>query len=142
MRLVLVLMSLFAALALPARAADPAGGNQVVYHFSDGLEQASGGLRNIRNHLDTDPAAKIVVVAHAAGVNFLLKGAKDKNGNEYASTIEDLSTAGVEFRACRITLTSRNIDPKQIHDDAKIVPSGVVEITRLQAREGYAYLKP
>ncbi len=139
MRLALVLMSLFAALALPARAAEP---DRVVYHFSDGIEQATTGLRYIRNHLDTDPAAKIVVVAHAAGVNFLLKGAKDKNGNEYAPTIEDLTTAGVEFRACRITLTSRNIDPKQLHDDAKIVPSGVVEITRLQAKEGHAYLKP
>jgi len=142
MRLVLLMMSLCAALALPAHAADPAGGTRVVYHFSDGLEQASNGLRNIRNHLDTDPAAKIVVVAHAAGVNFMLRGAKDKNGNEYATTIEDLTTAGVEFRACNITLTSRKIDPKQLHDDAKLVPSGVVEITRLQAREGHAYIKP
>lgn len=144
MRLVIALMSLLAALALPAssHAADAGKGNRVVYHFSEGLEQASGGLRNIRNHLDTDPAAKIVVVAHAAGVNFMLKGAKDKNGNEYAAAIEDLTTAGVEFRACRITLKSRNIDPKQLHDDARLVPSGVVEITRLQSQEGYAYLKP
>lgn len=144
MRLVLALMSFLTLLAAPlsTRAADPGQEIRVVYHFSDGLEQASGGLRNIRNHLNTDPAAKIVVVAHAAGVNFLLRGAKDKNGNEYATTIEDLTTAGVEFRACNITLTSRKIDPKQLHDDAKLVPSGVVEITRLQAREGYAYIKP
>lgn len=137
------LFALAAALALvagPACAAD--GGDRVVYHLNDGVEQAANGLRNIRNHLEVDPKAKIVVVAHAAGVNFLLKGAKDKNGNEFASTIEDLSTAGVEFRACRITLTSRGIDPKQLHDDARLVPSGVVEITRLQAQERYAYLKP
>ena len=144
MRIVILLMSLFAALALPptAHAADAGKGSRVVYHFSDGVDQATTGLRYIRNHLDTDPAAKIVVVAHAAGVNFLLRGAKDKNGNEYAATIDDLSTAGVEFRACNITLTSRKIDPKQLHDDAKVVPSGVVEITRLQSQEGYAYLKP
>lgn len=141
MRALLALAAVLAVLALPARAAD-AGPDRVVYHFSEGVEQATTGLRYIRNHLDTDPKAKIVVVAHAAGVNFLLKGAKDKNGNEYAATIEDLTTAGVEFRACRITLTSRNIDPKQLHDDARIVPSGVVEITRLQAKEGYSYLKP
>lgn len=140
MRFRLALAAVIALLVVPARAAD--GGDRVVYHFNDGIEQASNGLRNIRNHLEVDPKAKIVVVAHAAGVNFLLKGAKDKTGNEFASTIEDLSTAGVEFRVCRITLTSRNIDPKQLHDDARLVPSGVVEVTRLQAQERYAYLKP
>lgn len=141
MRLALAVMSVLAAFAM-APAGHAADADRVVYHFSDGLEQATDGLRYIRNHVETDPAAKIVVVAHAAGVNFLLRGAKDKNGNEYAATIEDLTTAGVEFRACRITLTSRNIDPKQLHDDARLVPSGVVEIARLQAREGYAYVKP
>ena len=36
----------------------------VVYHFDDTEAQALKGLRNIRNHLDSDPGAKITVVTH------------------------------------------------------------------------------
>jgi hypothetical protein len=41
---------LIASLTLPALAQDP-----VVYHIDDMSLQALKGLRNIRNHLDTDP---------------------------------------------------------------------------------------
>ncbi len=118
------------------------GPTKVVYHINEGLEQASNGLRNIRNHLAADPATKIVVVTHAGGVNFLLEGAKDKNGNPYGVIVEDLASKGVEFRVCNFTLTTRNIDPKTVIPEAKIVPSGVAEVARLQAREGFSYLKP
>lgn len=63
--------------------------DKVVDHLSEGLPQASNGLRNIGNHLEVNPNARIVVVAHARGVRF-----------------------------------------------------DVCEATRLQQREGYAYLKP
>ena len=55
--------------------------DKVVYHFGEGLAQATNGLRNIRNHLEVDPKAKIVVVAHAQGVDFLMIGAQDANKN-------------------------------------------------------------
>lgn len=116
---------------------------KVVYHFSEGLDQAARGMRNISNHLASDPKAKIVVVGHGLGVDFLLKGAKDKNGNAFENAISsNLVLAGVEFRVCNNTLTVRNIDPAQVIGDAKIVPSGVAEVARLQAREGFVYLKP
>ena len=35
--------------------------DKVVYHFDDAATQALKGLRNIRNHLDIDPSAKITV---------------------------------------------------------------------------------
>jgi intracellular sulfur oxidation DsrE/DsrF family protein len=85
---------------------------------------------------------KIVAVAFGAGVDFLLKGAKDKNGAEYATAVGDLTLAGVEFRVCNNTLTQRNIDPKRLIDDVRIVPAGVAEIARLQAKEGFVYIKP
>lgn len=141
MRITAVLSAIVALflLAGQAAAAEPV---KVVYHLSEGLEQASSGLRNIRNHLAADPTARIMVVAHAAGINFLLEGAKDKNGNPYSVIAEDLAGKGVEFRVCNFTLQSRNIDPKQVIPEAKIVPSGVAEVAKLQAREGFAYLKP
>ena len=53
-----------------------------------------------------------------------------------------LAARGVEFRVCNNTLTSRNIDPGKLLMETKIVPSGVAEVARLQAKEGYVYLKP
>lgn len=116
--------------------------DRVVYHFSEGLAQASNGLRNLNNHLEVNPAAKIVVVAHARGVDFLMKGAKDPNGNKYEDLVEQLKQRGVRFDVCEITLRNRKLAKDQFIADASYVPSGVAEVTRLQQKEGYAYLKP
>jgi hypothetical protein len=131
------LLALLLLLAIPA-----AAGAQVVYHVSEGNEQASRALQYLRNHLEVDPAAKIVVVTHAAGVDFLLKGAKTAKGNEFRSAIQDLELAGVKFQVCDITLRERGMKREQFIPEAGFVPSGVAEISRLQQREGYAYLKP
>ena len=130
-----------AATALDATAA-PGDPVKVVYHVNESLEQATSAIRNIRNHLSADPKAKIVVVTHAGGINFLLRDAKDRNGNPFEVAVQDLVGKGVEFRVCAFTLQARNIDPKMVLEEAKIVPSGVAEVSRLQAQEGYAYLKP
>ncbi len=115
---------------------------KVVYHMNEGVERAPQAIRNIRNHLNADPRAKIVVVSHAAGINFLIRDAKDANGNPFEVAVQDLVSRGVEFRVCEYTLKSRNIDKKQMIDDVKYVASGVAEVARLQAQEGFAYLKP
>ena len=99
-----------AATALTAAAA-PGDPVKVVYHVNENLEQATSAIRNIRNHLSADPKVKIVVVAHAGGINFLLRDAKDKNGNPYEVAVQDLTSKGVEFRLCNFTLQARNIDP-------------------------------
>ncbi|MBK6632424.1 MAG: DsrE family protein [Betaproteobacteria bacterium] len=137
---------MFSAVACATGQGDMAGKakepNKVIYHINEGLEQASNGLRNIRNHLSADPTAKIVVVTHFKGIDFLLEGAKDKNGNPYDAAVDDLSMKGVEFRVCNFTLVGRKIDKSKVHPEAKIVPSGVAEVGRLQSKEGFAYLKP
>jgi intracellular sulfur oxidation DsrE/DsrF family protein len=97
-------------------------GVKVVYHLSSGVEEASYGLENIRNHLVADPSVKIVVVVNGKGIELMLKG--------------------VEFRVCVDTLNRRNIDKTQVISEASIIPSGVAEIARLQFKEGYAYLRP
>lgn len=129
-------------LLLAAGLARAAGPVKVVYHFSSGVEQASAGLEYIRNHLEVDPKATIVVVAHAAGVDFLMKGAKSARGNEFRQAVEDLDLQGVQFRVCQITLRERNLKKEQFLPQVRFVPSGVAEIARLQSQEGFAYLKP
>lgn len=115
---------------------------QVVYHLSEGSEQASRAIQYLRNHLEVEPKAAIVVVAHAAGVDFLMKGARTARGNEFRSAVEDLDLAGVKFRVCEITLRERGLKREQFLPEVQFVPSGVAEISRLQRAEGYAYLKP
>ena len=121
---------------------DPVGPDKVVYHLNSGLEQASDGLRNIRNHLEVNPKAQIVVVAHALGVDYLMKGAKDRNGNPYDVAVEQLVNEGVRFDVCEITLRNRKLRKDQFILGIEFVPSGVAQITHLQQKEGYAYLKP
>lgn len=115
--------------------------DKVVYHINDSAN-ATALLRNVGNHLDTDPTAKIVVIGHAQGVDFLMNDAKDKDGNPYNIRVEALNAKGVKFDVCEITLKSRKMERKQFIPEAKFVPSGVAEITKLQSREGYSYLKP
>ena len=116
--------------------------DKVVYHFDAGIAQATKGLRNIRNHLDVDPKAQIVAVAHAEGVDFLMEGAKTTNNQEFAALVGDLSARGVKFEICEITLKNRNLKKDQFILGPSFTPSGVVRIANLQAREHYAYLKP
>jgi intracellular sulfur oxidation DsrE/DsrF family protein len=136
------LLTLAGLATLPGALAQADRPERVVYHFSEGIEQASRGLEYIRNHLEVQPKAQIVVVTHAAGVDFLMKGAKTKLGNDYSTPIEDLSLQGVKFAVCEITLRERNLPRSRFVAEATFVPSGVAEITRLQQREGYAYIKP
>jgi uncharacterized protein len=137
--LLAIFAAVFVSFAFAAPSTDPI---KVVYHFDTGNEQSTKGLRNVKNHLDVEPKTKIVVVAHAQGVQFLLEGAVNATNNPYNIQVEELAARGVEFRVCEITLKSNKIDPKKLLPETKLVPSGVVEISRLQAREGFVYLKP
>lgn len=122
-------------------AADSGAPMKAVYHVDDS-SRATAALRNVANHLKAMPQTKIVVVALADGVDFLLSDAKDARGNPYEPMIDDLVSVGVEFRVCNNTLSGRKIEKSRLHPEASIVDSGVAEITRLQAAEGFAYLKP
>ena len=136
------IIAAIAALALGGCAAGGSGGpDKVVYHINDSAN-ATALMRNIGNHLEVDPTAKIVVVTHAQGVDFLMNDAKDKDGNPYNIRVEALNAKGVKFDVCEITLKNRKMERKQFIPEAKYVPSGVAEIAKLQAREGYVYLKP
>ena len=116
--------------------------DRVVYHVNDTGTQAVGALRNINNHLEVNPQARIVVVTHAQGVDFLFDGAKDRNGNPYNIAVEQLKQRGVKFDVCEITLRNRKLGKGQFIPEVSYVPSGVAEIARLQQREGYAYIRP
>ncbi len=113
----------------------------VVYHFDNAAAQGLKGLRNVRNHIDTDPTAKITVVTHAEGIDMLMEGAKSANGTEYAPLVSALKGRGVTFEICEITLKNRGLKKEQFIQEADFTPSGVVRLAKLQ-KQGHAYIKP
>jgi intracellular sulfur oxidation DsrE/DsrF family protein len=131
-----VVATIIATAAFAAAAQD-----KVVYHIDNTAAQALKGLRNVRNHLDTEPTTKITVVTHADGVDFLMEGAKDANGSAFAGPVAALVARGVSFEICEITLKNRNLKKEQFIQEATFTPSGVVRIAKLQLA-GQAYIKP
>jgi intracellular sulfur oxidation DsrE/DsrF family protein len=127
-----------------AEAAAPAAAaaeEKVVYHVND-ASLARVAMRNIQNHITASPDARIVVVTHGKGIDFLLNDAKDDKGEPYQTQVAGLKEKGVDFRVCRNTLKGRKLDDSAVMMDANVVPSGVAEIGKLQAKEGFVYLKP
>lgn len=121
----------------PAQAPAPL---RVVFHISSS-EDARGAMRNLGNHLQAAPGAKVVVVAHNGGVDFLLAGARDAAGRPFEEAVRDFRRRGVEFRICRNTLERRGLSVAAVVPEADLVPSGIAEIGRLQSREGFAYMR-
>ena len=76
------------------------------------------------------------------GLDFMLDGSKDRNGNPFDVAIQELKGKGVDFRACNTTLTLRKIDRSKLQPEVVVIDSGVAEAARLQFREGFAYLRP
>lgn len=124
--------------AAPDMSSEPQ--EKVVYHVNDS-SGARIAMRNVENHINAAPDAKIVVVTHGKGIDFLLNDAKDDKG-AYAPQVAGLKARGVDFRVCRNTLKGRNLTDEAVIMEAKVVPSGVAEIGKLQAKEGFVYLKP
>ena len=120
------------------QAAEPV--EKVVYHINDSAV-ARIAMRNAENHLEASPGVKIVFVAHGKGIDFLLNDAKDEKGL-YEPQVAGLRDRGVTFDVCRNTLKGRKLDDSAVIMEAQVVPSGVAEVGRLQAREGFVYLKP
>jgi uncharacterized protein len=114
---------------------------KVVYHLPDD-RLATLAMNNISNHLAADPGVKIVVVALSTGVRAFTFGAQDANGRPYAEWVEHLAAKGVDFHICQNSMNALKLSKGDLIDKVTVVPSGVAEIARLEAREGYVYIRP
>jgi intracellular sulfur oxidation DsrE/DsrF family protein len=134
------MLALLALLLLPLAVAaqEPV---KAVYHVPDD-QNAMLAVMNASNHLNADPNAKIVIVALSRGVKAFVFGAQDATGKPFADWVDQLTARGVEFRMCQNTMTALKIAKTDLVDKVQIVPSGVAEIARLQAREGFVYIRP
>ena len=147
---------LFGAVFSQAMANERYAKQKVVYHINyDNPKKQTGALRNIQNHINAVGAEnmEIKVVMHGHGVALVLEPdalARVKNFNHanaddnMSAKIDGLKIQGVEFKVCANTLKGRKVDyENDLYDvsEADIVPSGVAELSHLQA-QGYTYIKP
>lgn len=123
-----------------ASTAVPAAESRVVYHVSE-VASLRDALNSINNHISTNPNTRVTLLANGRGVLGLVSGERDRQG-DYASTISGLQAKGVKFVACSMAMKKNNIDASTLVANVSTVQSGVVEITRLQTQEQYAYIKP
>ncbi|RJR46819.1 MAG: hypothetical protein C4576_10440 [Desulfobacteraceae bacterium] len=96
-------------------------------------------LGNIKNFLEEIPPedSDLRVVVHSSAVKLLRKG----ESPDREKKMSELSRKGVKFLVCRNSLSRMKIDHAALVEIAEIVPSGIVELVRLQ-HEGFAYVKP
>ncbi|NOQ80762.1 MAG: hypothetical protein GQ546_15335 [Gammaproteobacteria bacterium] len=148
-------MCLTIVISNPSMASERYGKQKVVYHINyDNPKTQAGALRNIQNHINAVGAEKLElkIVLHGKGLSLLLepdaqKNTKLKFGNAtdtMQAKISGLKDQGVEFNVCANTLKGKKISyENDLYDVEKsnIVPSGVAELTHLQAL-GYTYIKP
>ena len=150
-----VLLSAALLFTAQAMAGERYGKQKVVYHINYDAPQAqAGALRNIQNHINAVGAENLdfKVVMHGKGLSLLLtpdavEKTKLKYGNasdQMQAKVAGLKDQGVSFQVCANTLKGKQInyeDDLYDVDKADIVPSGVAELSRLQAM-GYTYIKP
>lgn len=92
-------------------------------------------LNNINNLLDDLDDVKIELVANAQGVKLLQK---DKAHQE---RLVKLQNRGVTLVAGNKSLQSLLLEPEDLLERVKTVPSGVGELVQKQ-QEGWSYIRP
>ena len=92
-------------------------------------------VRQIANILEAAPNSKVEVVCHSNGISFLMAAQ-----TRQAVKIAELSTKGVEFKACQNTMRERKIKPEELVTQSGFVPSGVMEVVKKQEKD-WAYLR-
>lgn len=110
--------------------------HRIVFHLatSDTLAQKAL-VKQVSNVLEYWNTAKIEVVVHNNGVNFM-----KQDEARFAKEIAALRQRGVVFAVCENTLKQRKIEKNQILPSAVFVPVGLVEIV-LRQEEGWSYIK-
>ncbi|AZH26182.1 DsrE family protein [Haloplanus aerogenes] len=109
-----------------------------VFHFARGPDYQQHALANVANLLDDSSTAveNVVVVANGQGVELLV--ASESN---HPDRVTELLNRGVSFRACENSLAARDIEESALIDGVETVPAGVGELTKLQARDDFAYIE-
>lgn len=140
------LAATLAASAAGATGAEAQATQRVVYHVGDegGPEHKHWriALGNMRNHLDAvgEDRLSLVCVLNAGGIRLLTTARQDP---ALAQQVAALRGRGARFLVCKNSMRIQQVRREDLFEtpEAELVPSGVVELTRLQ-QQGFAYIRP
>lgn len=109
-----------------------------VFHFSSGPDEQNHAVANVSNLLtdDSTDVENVVLVANGRGIE-LLTTAESRHPED----VRDLIERGVAFRACENSMSALGVEADDLIEGVETVPAGVGELTKLQARDGYAYIE-
>ncbi|WP_435333688.1 DsrE family protein [Haloarchaeobius sp. TZWWS8] len=109
-----------------------------VFHFAKPPEEQNHAVANVANLLadESTEVENVVLVANGRGI-FLLS----KEHSEQTEKVKELISKGVSFRACENSMEALQVSEDALIDGVETVPAGVGELTKLQARDGYAYIE-
>ena len=145
-RIVTILAALALGLTGALASAEGYGPQKVVYHINyDGESGTSyrAAMNNIQNHINAVGAEnlEVRVVMHGNGLGLLAEALTD---DRLQTRVASLKGQNVSFHVCENTLRGREISYEDdLYDvwEEDIVPSGVAELSHLQA-QGFTYIKP
>lgn len=111
---------------------------QTIFHCDD-EKKVKKCFNNVENLLrdieEADEEIRIEILANGSAVSSF-----KKESNRYEERISLLSKKNVQLALCQNSLNGHNLTAKEMVDKAKIVVSGVGELTRKQ-NQGWAYIK-
>jgi intracellular sulfur oxidation DsrE/DsrF family protein len=112
------------------------GQHKMVFDFTKADTASFATLiRHASNVMAASGNAKLEIVCHGQGLDFLLK-----DRSTVQSDIERLSKLNVVFAACEASMKRRGIVKDQLVNQAITVPSAMIEISSKQ-QQGWSYIK-
>ncbi|WP_266079049.1 DsrE family protein [Haladaptatus caseinilyticus] len=108
-----------------------------VFHFSSGESHQKHAVANVANLVNdgSTDVATVELVANGQGIRLVTKD------STVAEKVKSLVKQGVRFKACRNSMDAFNFSKTDLLKGVETVPAGVGELTKLQARKEYAYIK-
>ena len=108
-----------------------------VFHFIEGDDYQKHAVANVANLLNdgSTDTETVALVANGVGVKLLTTDSTE------AETVKSLVEKGVTFKACHNSMNKLNYAKSDLLSGVEVVPAGVGELTKLQAKKGYAYIK-
>jgi|GEM_PF-4712083 len=110
-----------------------------VFHFSGAQSAQSHAVANVSNLLGDDSVdlGSVALVANGAGIKLLIE-----DESAVADDVQTLVDSGVDFYACHNSMQAFGAtETDLIAPEIEVVPAGVGALTKLQVKEGYAYIK-
>lgn len=92
-------------------------------------------MKQLSNILTVAPETQIEVVCHGPGLSMLVE-VKSIVGLK----IKEMKAKGVDFVACKYSMTERKVNESELMKESRIVEAGIIEIVDKQ-NTGWAYIK-